>query len=181
MQIFQNSRCINRWLKKPISANSYQHWLIDNGSLTLRLMQRHPSFSVKPLSMRVVKPLQDEKSLLHLKSGQAALIREVLLMSNNQPVVFAHSVLSKESLHGDWQGFGQLGSQSLGAALFANPRVKRTPLRFRKLSKRHMLYQLAVKHIVDTPNFLWARRSVFSLHCANILVTEIFLPKILEK
>lgn len=170
-----------QWQKRPVLARGYQHWLIDNGSLTLRLQQRHSSFLVKPVSMHYTNPLQDESALLNLKSGQNALVREVVLMSNHQPVVFAHSVLSRDSLNGEWLGFSRLGNKSLGAALFASPKVKRTPLSFKKLSQRHMLYQQAVKHIEGTPSFLWARRSVFSLHCAKILVTEIFLPAILEK
>jgi len=131
--------------------------------------------------MLYTKPLPDEEPLLRLRAGQKALVREVLLLSNNQPVVFAHSVLSIDSLNGEWLGFSRLGSKSLGAAFLANPKVKRTPLSFKKLSKRHVLYKQAAKQIKDAPNFLWARRSVFSLHCANIVVTEVFLPKILEK
>lgn len=181
MRISLKSAHQQQWLKKPLLAGSYQHWLIDNGSLTLRLQKRHPRFLVKPLSILYTKPAADERFLLNLKTGQKALVREVLLLSNSQPVVFAHSVLSMDSLYGEWLGFSRLGSQSLGAALFANPKVKRTPLSYKKLSKRHVLYKQAAKQIKYVPSFLWARRSVFSLHCANILVTEVFLPTILEK
>lgn len=170
-----------KWMKKPILAGAYHHWLIDDGSLTSKLQQRHPNFLVKPISMGYAKPMQDERPLLHLKPAQEALVREVVLMSNDRPVVFAHSVLSRDSLYGEWLGFRNLGSQSLGAALFANPKVKRTKLSYKKLSKQNALYKQAVKQLVRCPQFMWARRSVFSLHCANILVTEIFLPAILER
>lgn len=181
MRISLKPLCSQVWLKKPILAGGYQRWLVDDGSLTLRLQQRHANFLVKPLSMRYTKPLKDERPFLQLKLGQKALVREVLLISNDQPVVFAHSVLSTQSLYGEWSSFSRLGSQSLGAALFANPKVKRTPLSYKKLSQQHMLYKQAAKQLSDAPRFLWARRSVFSLHCANILVTEVFLPTILEK
>lgn len=181
MRVRLTSEDKQEWMKKPILAGAYRHWLIDDGSLTLKLQQRHPNFLVKPISVGYTKPMQDERVLLHLKTAERALVREVVLISNGQPVVFAHSVISRDSLYGEWLGFTQLGNRSLGAALFANPKVKRTTLSYKKLSKQHALYKQAVKQLIKHPQFLWARRSIFSLHCANILVTEIFLPTILEK
>jgi chorismate lyase len=166
------------WLKKPISAGDFQRWLTDRGSLTLRLQQRHLNFLVQPVDMRYAKPFTDEKKLLGSKNAQKALIRKVVLVSNHQPVVFAHSVLPRSSLRGAWHGLSHLGARPLGAALFANPKVKRTPLVFKKLSCRHPLYLEAIKYMIDPPSFLWARRSIFSLKYAKILVTEVFLPNI---
>ena len=181
MKIQQNrSQSRLRWLKKPMLAKALQPWLIDNGSLTTRLQQRYINFSVKPVAVKYAKPIQDEAALLHLPAHKVALIREVLLMGNNQPVVFAHSVLPRTSLRGAWNGLGRLGNKPLGATLFANPKVKRTPLSYKKLSPHHRLFQHATAHLTIKPTHLWARRSVFSLNCARILVTEIFLPKLLE-
>ena len=161
-------------------AGSNQPWLIDTGSLTARLQLRYSHFAVKPVSVKYAKPIMDEATLLHLPAHKAALIRQVLLMGNHQPVVFAHSVLPRASLRGAWNGLGRLGNKPLGATLFANPKVKRTPLSYKKLSPHHALYQHATAHLTIKPTHLWARRSIFSLNCARILVTEIFLPKLLE-
>ncbi len=169
-----------RWLIKPLLSSNLRPWLVDNGSLTARLQQRYTNFSVEPVSLKFAKPIQDEAALLHLPANKAALIREVLLIGNNQPVVFAHSILPRASLRGAWNGLGRLGNKPLGAILFANPKVKRTPLCYKKLSPNHVLYQRAIKHLSQKPIYLWARRSLFSLNCANILVTEIFLPNLLE-
>ena len=79
-------------------AKALQPWLIDNGSLTTRLQQRYINFAVKPVAVKYAKPIQDEAALLHLPAHKTTLIREVLLMGNNQPVVFAHSVLPRTSL-----------------------------------------------------------------------------------
>jgi chorismate lyase len=170
-----------QWLKKPMLSGAYRKWLVDTGSLTARLQQRYGKFAVKPVAVKYAKPIQDEAALLHLPAYKAALIREVLLIGNNQPVVFAHSVLPRASLRGTWNGLGRLGNKPLGASLFANPQVKRTPLRYKKLSPQHALYQHAVQHLNHKPAYLWARRSIFSLNCANILVTEVFLPQLLQK
>jgi len=102
-----------------------------------------------------------------------------LLYGGQRPVVFAHSILPRKSLRGVWHGLGKLGNKPLGATLFANPRVKRTTLSYKKLSPNHTLYHHAVKYLTTKPASLWARRSVFSLNCATIMVTEVFLPNIL--
>ena len=172
------------WLNRPIHANQLQSWLIDNGSLTARLQQHYKNFAVKPLAVKYAKPIQDEAVLLRQATYKTALIREVLLMGDNQPVVFAHSVLPRASLKGAWNSLGRLGNQPLGATLFVNPRVKRTPLSYKKLSPNHALYQHATQHLTQKPEvrkppYLWARRSIFSLSCANIMVTEVFLPQLI--
>jgi len=168
-----------KWLKKPFTSHLYSTWLMDNGSLTARLQQRYTHFSVQPFAMKYAKPLQDEAGLLGQPTYKAALIREVFLMGNNQPMVFAHSVLPRTSLRGAWNGLGRLGNKPLGATLFANPKVKRTPLSYKKLTPNHILYQQATQHLLEKPNHLWARRSIFSLNCAHIMVTEVFLPQLL--
>ena len=95
--------------------------------------------------------------------------------------MFAHSVLPRGSLRGAWNGLGRLGNKPLGATLFANPKVKRTPLSYKKLTPNHALYQHAIQYLTQKPSYLWARRSIFSLNCANIMVTEVFLPQLLAQ
>jgi len=181
-QKLSNTR--QRWLYKPIQAYKLQYWLIDNGSLTARLQQRFSKFSVQPIAVKYAKPIQDEAVLLSQPNYQIALIREVFLIGDNQSVVFAHSVLPRESLRGAWNGLGRLGNKPLGATLFANPKVKRTTLSYKKLTSNYALYQHATRHltqnsVVKEPCYLWARRSIFSLNCAKIMVTEVFLPQLL--
>jgi chorismate--pyruvate lyase len=158
---------------------AYRNWLLDNDSLTARLKARYADFAVRPVLLKNTKSIVDESVLLGLKSNQHALIREVLLMGNKQPVIFAHSVLPRTSLRGSWNGLGRLGNKPLGAALFANPKVKRTPLEYKKLSVSNPMFTSLSGHVSLKKQQLWARRSVFSLDRAKILVTEVFLPHIL--
>jgi chorismate--pyruvate lyase len=173
------SDCNFHWLKKPILSGDYHPWLIDKASLTKRLQQRHSDFAVKPILVDYAKPFYDEAALLALPAYQRALIREVFLMANSQALVFAHSVLPRKSLRGSWLGLRRLGTKPLGQTLFAAPQVRRMALRYKKLSPQHALYQRATKDVLHKPAYLWARRSVFSLNCANIMVTEVFLPQLL--
>ena len=171
----------SQWLRKPFASNHFSAWLIETGSLTARLQQRYAQFAVQAVRLGDAKPLQEEADLLRAPSHQVALIREVLLKGNGQSVVFAHSVLPKSSLRGEWHRLGRLGSKPLGAILFSNPKVTRTPLSYKKLSANHALYQHAIQHSLQKPSYLWARRSIFSLNCAKIMVTEVFLPALINQ
>lgn len=166
------------WLKKPFSDGAYRRWLIDEGSLTARLQSLYTAFHVKAIVQENAKPIVDEATLLKHKPVTVANVREVLLMDGQEALVYAHSVLPHNSLRGEWAKLGKLGNKPLGATLFSDPRVKRTPLSYKKLTKRHALYQKAVAYLPQAPTYLWARRSVFSLKCDKILVTEVFLPRL---
>lgn len=180
ISINQNYHCRFKWLKKPIVSLDYKDWLVSKCSLTKRLKLRYADFEVQTVELAFKKPLQHEVPLLKLRAQQAALIRDVKLMGDGQAVVFAHSVLPRKSLRGAWHGLSRLGNRPLGAELFGNAKVRRKPLTYKKLTRQHALYQLVVSHLQPQPNYLWARRSIFQLNCAKILVTEVFLPNILR-
>jgi chorismate--pyruvate lyase len=172
-----------RWLTQPINSGAYRPWLIERGSLTKRLQSKTRHFRVKPLLVHHGLPYLDESILLGLVPHHQALLRDVMLMDDGQALVFAHSVLPHKSLRGVWRGLSRLGNQPLGAALFADPRVLRAPLQYKKMSMHHVLYQQVAKNINNLPSSLWARRSIFQLNSAykhqTIMVTEIFLPAVL--
>ncbi|MFN3594217.1 MAG: chorismate--pyruvate lyase family protein, partial [Thiobacillaceae bacterium] len=109
-----------------------------------------------------------------------ALIREVMLLCDEHPLVFAHSVIPRAGLAGPWRSLSRLGNRPLGEALFADPRIVRHPLQYRRLDRRHPLYHSAVRHLSVRPSWLWARRSVFCRDGYPILVTEVFLPEVLQ-
>ncbi len=179
MKIYHQRQKRHGWLKRPICTPDIRPWLIDDGSLTARLKARYADFSVQPVVLEYAKAFRDEAEKLGPKAYQTALIREVLLMGNGQPAVFAHSVLPRASLRGQWRILGKLGSKPLGEALFANPRVKRTALEYKKLSACSPISMRVPEHIQIKGAVLWARRSLFKLGRAKILVTEVFLPHIL--
>jgi len=161
-------------------SQNYRSWLIENGSLTLRLQNRYKDFSVEKVQLKYAKPMQGEGRLLALKSYELGLIRDVLLLGNHEVVVFAHSVIPTKAMRGAWNSLGRLGNKPLGGTLFANPRVKRTPFEYKKLSYQHPITKRIATHLDFPLGFLWARRSVFQLKRAKILVTEVFLPQILK-
>lgn len=169
-----------QWLVKPVLAGSMQLWLINNGSLTTRLQKRYMHFLVKPISIKYAKPIANEATVLGMARYEKVLIREVLLMGDDKAVVFAHSILPRASLRGAWNGLGRQGNIPLGATLFANKKVKRSQLSYKKLPRHHPISMRLAKHMQLLPAPLWARRSIFVLNCAKIMVTEVFLPQLLS-
>lgn len=165
------------WQATPAAKHALRPWLQERGSLTARLKCHYADFSVQLARESWSKPHLDERQLLQLPAGMQAWVREVWLMGDGQPRVFAHSVISRKDLRGTWYGLRKMGRLPLGAALFANPAVIRGALHFRKLSASHPLYKTVSRHLpLLTHQPLWARRSLFCLQRHHLLVTEVFLP-----
>ncbi len=158
----------------------YAPWLRDHGSLTRRIQSRCTRFDVRNVCDCLMTAAYDETALLGLPPQHLAYTREVFLYADGLPVVFAHSVVAPQHLRGAWQSVQHLGKRPLGALLFAHPQVRRTPLRYRSLNPVHALYRRATVMLDTPPAKLWARRSLFTLHGAPLLVTEVFLPQILH-
>jgi chorismate--pyruvate lyase len=170
------------WYPAPSSLSPrVRGWLENRGSLTQLIQQRcHGDFRVKPVFQSLAAASRDELALMSLRRKELALVREVYLYCGSTPVIFAHSVVARKDLRGAWRGLSGLGNRSLGTVLFTNPVVRRTPLRFKKLTPAHPLFMRACERLQAKPQGLWARRSLFSLRGQSILVTEVFLPSILE-
>lgn len=169
------------WRRGLSSATlAYRPWLADHGSLTRRLKDRCAKFSVRPMHQQLGRPLSDERHFLGLRRGEMALVREVYLLCGATPVVFAHSVLAADDLQGVWNSVSRQGAKPLGEALFSDPRVERAPLEYRELGRHHPLYRRACAALARPPARLWARRSLFTLRSRPLLVTEVFLPAVLE-
>jgi chorismate--pyruvate lyase len=165
------------WLAHPYSLpRSLRAWLSDCGSLTQRLKSRCASFRVEPQATGLARPNPDEYALLGMAPGDRAYVREVLLLCDGEPVVFAHSVLPRAGLRGGWNSITRLGSRSLGEALFSDHRIERQPLAYRNVRHNHPLYRSVASLQTLAVGSLWARRSVFCLNGHPLLVTEVFLP-----
>jgi chorismate--pyruvate lyase len=112
--------------------------------------------------------------------------REVLLRCDGVPVVYGHTVVPTSASAHDWPLFSALGERSLGTTLFYDPLVKRGPLEFARIRPGHPL--LARVHAAlgregqgvrsDTVHF--ARRCVYRRRQGLLLVTEVFLPAVLN-
>ena len=169
------------WITPPPPAHDpYRPWLVSPGSLTARIVARCDWFRVERRFQGGRVASRDEVRLIGLRDKQFAHVREVVLLADETPVVFAHSVAVPRDLAGTWRSVGKLGTRPLAAALFANPRVTRFPLEYKRINRNHYLHARVRAAGLAPPATLWARRSLFKLYGRPLLVTEVFLPAILE-
>ena len=155
-------------------------WLRDRGSLTQRIQQRCTRLAGRGVRSGLARIAPAEAGPLDVAPLHLAWSREVFLYADSMPVVFAHSACARQHLRGAWSAVCGLGNKPLGALLFAHPLVERKPLHYKALRGTHPLYQRAAVVLGHPPGRLWARRSLFYLHGAPLLVTEVFLPEILK-
>ncbi len=168
------------WHPQPVCGDArLRRWLLDRGSLTRRIQLRCESFRLDMLSQGIAAVHRDEHAAIGLRRGARCVVREVSLNCGHLPLVFAHSVVAPRALRGAWRMLSGLGTRPLGAALFADPRIRRYPLRYYSLNRRHALHKRACRLLDESPALLWARRSLFVRRGAPLLVTEVFLPAIL--
>jgi chorismate--pyruvate lyase len=152
-------------------------WLLDTASLTLRLQRLCPGkFQVRVLSQAWGTPRIDEARVLEMKPGRLAIIRQVQLLCDGQPRVYARTVIPVTSLRGKLQRLAHLGTRPLGGMLFADPGMQRGAVELARISKGQSLYQAATRHLRQRPAAIWGRRSVFRLSGRPLLVSEVFLP-----
>ncbi len=153
-----------------------REWLLDNGSLTKRLIKKsNGGFSVSVLSQHWARAQDSEYRLLGVARKQRCLIREVLLLCHQQPWVYARSALPETSLTGQLRHLRHFDNRPLGQLLFNTPGLKRSNFQIARLKPADL--PLAAQAQLDDQNTtLWGRRSRFVLYNKPLLVSEIFLP-----
>lgn len=154
-------------------------WLFDSSSLTERLVSAcSGSFSVQVLSQGWAHAMLNETKSLNMRISSHALVREVHLLCDGQPWVFARTVIPPHTLRGKQRRLAKLGKKPLGAVLFADKSMHRTEMEIACITPDQQLYQLATRHLEGSEQPIWGRRSVFFLNKHPLMVSEIFLPQI---
>jgi chorismate--pyruvate lyase len=155
------------------------NWLFDSSSLTARLVAAcKGKFRVEVLSVQRGLPRLDESLALRMRERNQALVRQVLLYCDNQPWVYARTVIPLTSLRGPLRGLTRLGNKPLGAVLFANKTMRRSEIEVTNLAPQHPCYAALQ---TGGAQIIWGRRSVFHLHKMPLLVSEFFLPDLPAK
>lgn len=151
-----------------------RRWLLDDGSLTGRLMDLGlGTFSVRRLYQGWEVPLDSERQLLGLPPRERALVREVILQLDDRPVVFARSLFPYRSLTGSLAHLRRLQNRSLGAILFRNAGMHRSPFEVARIDGDADYLPPDLQQ--DSP--AWCRRSRFEIEDRALMVSEVFLQE----
>jgi len=162
-------------LVRLTSPAAQRHWLFDPRSLTDKLVAHAAGdFKVSVLRQRIGRPLFSEARQLGLSHSHHALIREVALLGQGEPWVYARTVVPLSSLGGSLKQLRNLGNRSLGSALFADPTIRRGELHIAKIGADY----LPTLALLQNSRPTWGRRSEFTFNHRSLLVTEVFLERL---
>jgi len=154
--------------------------LFDQGSLTRRVqLACDGGFRVRLREERWAGALPSERRILRSKGHQRAWVREVELLCNEYPWVYARTVIPASSLRRAVLQLASLGERPLGAVLFAQREARRGPIEMARLLPTHDLHGSASASLDEPAPELWARRTLFHFVGKPLLVTEVFLPGLL--
>lgn len=154
-------------------------WVWERGSLTRRVIAFCSGhFQVRLLDQSPGRPLRGERELLDMPDGELAMVREVELLCDGQPWVFARTLMPLANLGGAMRRLTRLGNRPLGEVLFTATDVERLVVQVGNLRPMHGLYVAATANLTRKPENLWGRRALFALDGKFLLVNEIFLSNI---
>jgi len=152
-------------------------WLLYEASLTRRLQTVCPGrFRVRVLSQGWARPMLNEAQALQLDPNKYAMVRQVQLLCDETPWVYARTIIPRATLSGSLRRLAHLQSQSLGAVLFASPTMRRGEVEVANVVANSKLHELLEGRDGHLPAAVWGRRSVFHVHNKPLLVSEFFLP-----
>ncbi len=170
----------SRLLRSSVPAQVL-HWLLDPASLTDRMRRACTgAFRVRVLVQCWERPLRSEMRALELPTSHRCLVRQVQLLCAGLPWVYARSVIPARTLHGAYRRLARLGERPLGQVLFADRGMRRAGVEVARLQPRDRLFDMATRDLDAEPAEVWGRRSVFSAGSRALLVSEFFLPPLME-
>lgn len=149
--------------------------LTDQQSLTRRLRSISPKLSVKFLGKTVTRPHSFERRALGPDQCNSVCRREVLLCSDNLPMVYAISIWPRLRRNVVGQSLRQLGCRPLGEALFRRSSVYRDPFVYKRLNWRHPILVRACSVARTPEESAWGRLSVVRIERFPLIVIEVFL------
>ena len=152
-----------------LRSAALQSWLSDAGSFMKRLREHQLPSQVVVLKQSWSYPQAAERAILGVRPQRYVFIREVEIQAKQEPLLFARVAIPASTLTGPERRLAQLGSSSLGSVLFSYPGLERSPFEI----KPCQLLQYS-------SSLLWERQSLFHLRGKPLLLTEVFLPRLVQ-
>ena len=160
---------------KADSACHAASWLTKKGSLTKKLESHTKgNVTVKLVSQKVSPISAYESKLLRLSAKRWAWIREVELRINNEPWVFARTVVYPLTKQIPFL-FKALGEKPLGRLIYSDPKLHESEPSLRIYTKRSKIWPHISRYYPSQDEAIGRHRK-FSMGQSQILVHEIILP-----
>jgi chorismate--pyruvate lyase len=131
-------------------------------------------------SLKTERPLLDESTALGMHPNDLAWVRCVLLQCADQNWIYARTVIPNLTAESPWGALQKLGNKPLGDVLFELPSIQRTPFEFTSQALTTWPYLSKQLEPDESQGKGYARRSIFTQKGAPLLLTEVFLPGLVE-
>ena len=134
-------------------------WLNESGSITSRI-KSFSDFKLKLLrdGPGEVDSADDDLIISNYKENN---IREVLLYSDEEPIIYAKSIIPLETIRLGLGVLGNLKENPLGDILFSNPEIKKEYMLFSKFESNKKIF--------------YGRKGIYTVKGFPFSVCEIFL------
>ena len=134
-------------------------WLNEPGSITSRI-KSFSNFRLKLLrdGPGEVNAAEDDLIISNYKENN---IREVVLFSDEEPFIYAKSILPLETIRLGLGALGNLKENPLGDILFSNPEIKKKYMLFAKFESNKRIF--------------YGRKGIYTVKGYPFSVCEIFL------
>ena len=134
-------------------------WLNEPGSITSRI-KSFSNFRLKLLrdGPGEVNAAEDDLIIANYKENN---IREVVLFSDEEPFIYAKSILPLETIRLGLSALGNLNENPLGDILFSNPEIKKKYMLFAKFESNKRIF--------------YGRKGIYTVKGYPFSVCEIFL------
>ena len=134
-------------------------WLNENGSITSRI-KLFSNFRLKLLRDGPGKVNANEDDLI-ISNYKENNIREVVLYSDEKPLIYAKSIIPLETIRLGLGVLGNLKENPLGDILFSNPEIKKEYMLFSKFELNKKIF--------------YGRKGIYTVRGFPFSVCEIFL------
>ena len=148
----------------------FQEWLLSTCSLTQKLKKQCQHFEVKILGEDTLAPLEESFG------NKSMWVREVLLILDGTPWVFARTLIPGELLEKKQQEFLGLGVRPLGELLYSADEFTPGKIEVAHFEACCKIAKLAESLQQDVSSPLWGRRRYFQYETEQLVVSEVFLP-----
>lgn len=106
------------------------------------------------------------------------LTREVVLQNKERPLLLARTIIPKDTINVAHRNLAHLGTRPLGEVIFSYPSLERLAMELTYVQPNTWNVHARQKAIINKP--LWGRRTVYAIQGHALLVSEFFLPEVLE-
>ena len=142
-----------------INSKEILSWLNESGSITSRI-KSFSKFKLKLLRDGPGKVNEIEDDLI-IANYEENNIREVMLYSDEKPLIYAKSIIPIETINLGLGVLGNLKENPLGDILFSDPKIKKKYMLFARFESNKKIY--------------FGRKGIYSVKGYPFSVCEIFL------